>query len=111
MEELKFPVDFTSCPNCGSTRRIAEEVMNREKEKGKIGQEAKTFAFMQQSLIADPRKPFIAAPILLTMYDICADCGTVYCVHAELGTATPKMKPQQGPNKGIGIPFNNPMAS
>jgi len=111
MEEVKFPIDFDSCPNCGSTRKLAEEVMRKEKDKGKVGEEAKPFAFFGQSLMADPRRPFISAPILLTFYDVCADCGTVYCVHAELGTATPQMKPGHGPNKGMGMPFNNPLAS
>jgi len=111
MEELKFPIDFDSCPNCGSTRRLAEEVMRKEKDKGKVGEDTKPFAFSGQSLMADPRKTFLSAPILLTFYDVCADCGTVYCVHAELGTATPQMKPRQGPNRGMGMPFNNPLAS
>lgn len=91
MEELQFPLNFDHCPNCGSTKRLAETVAKQEKEKGKISEDTHVVMVSYQTLVADPRKMILTVPIISTFVDICADCGTLYCVHAELGMASPSM--------------------
>jgi uncharacterized Zn finger protein len=83
-QELQFPIEFTNCPCCGSTERLAEIIANQEKEKGKISKTAHGAVIVQKSVIADPNRLALSAPVLVTFLDICANCGTVYCVHAEL---------------------------
>lgn len=89
-EEIRFPLSFGSCPNCGSTRRVAEMVTNEEIEKGKISSTAKTSMFNMKSLICDPdrmSKLFVPqkAIVLLAAADICVDCGTLYATSVEKG--------------------------
>lgn len=97
-EEIKFPIEFKKCPNCGSTQRVAKILLDQEKERGKAGTLADAGAFMQQALLADPTRPFLSAPVLISLFDICAECGTAYCIRAEVRQATPQMKPPPGPH-------------
>ena len=97
-EELtKFPLDFPKCPVCGSERRVALEALKSEHEQGKCLGAKNAFLFQHQSLIANPNMRFLSALMVLTFYDACADCGTVYCIHAETKTAVQGMgqSPQQ----------------
>ena len=117
-EELKFPLEFTACPVCGSTRKLAEELVKQEQEKGKIGADANPFLFQQQTLIMDPRKVILSFPVLISFYDVCLGtddkpCGTVYCVHTELVQGAPQMKqpPPSGNMRQFGFPQNNPRMS
>lgn len=89
VDEIKFPLDFKECPVCGSTRRIAGEVLEMQKEKGNIGLESNAYLFPHQSVIADAKRTFLSAPMILTFYDACADCGTVYCIHADVKVVVP----------------------
>ena len=94
VDEIKFPLKFEECPNCGSTRRVANEVLEKEKLKNNVGLGVNAFLFQHQSMIADARKPFLSAPIILTFYDACVDCGTVYCVHMDVKVGMPSMGKQ-----------------
>ena len=99
MKELEFPIVFTSCPNCGGKRRIAEIVTNEEIEKGNLEPGQITPFIASKTLIFNPRSLKILIPTkevmaLLGLLDICADCGIVYCIHVQkgkgvIGTAPP----------------------
>lgn len=93
--ELKFPLKFEKCPACGSKRRVAEIITNQEKAKGRVGKDRGTCIISYQSLVMDPASGGIiyAPPLITTMFDVCADCGTFYCTQADLGTARVEMKP------------------
>jgi len=80
-------LNFTKCPNCGSERRIAYEVLLEQIEKGKMKKESNAFLFTHQSIIAGPVGTWLSAPVVISFYDVCADCGTVYCIHVEVKTA------------------------
>ncbi len=95
--ELRFPLNFTQCPTCGSTRRLANEVLEGEKEKGRVGPAANAFLFMHQSAIMDARKTVLSAPVILSFHDACVDCGTVYCIHTEVKVGTPGTQRPGGP--------------
>lgn len=106
-EELKFPLEFKECPNCGSTKKVAGTIAEQEKKKGKISKEAQACIQQVTCIITDPRMVPLQAPVILIFLDICADCGTVYCIRAQLGVATPKPPPGKGPSmKGFeGLSF------
>jgi len=93
--ELKFPLDFEQCKVCGSTELVIKSLIDKEKAKGKIGADAKPALMTLNALIADMRKPMLAPPVVAVFVDICAKCGTLRCVHAEIGTAKVQIKPGQ----------------
>ena len=80
-------LDFTQCPNCGGEKSLANQVMQEEVAKGKIPKTTKAFLFQHQSIISNPTGQWLSAPMILSFYDVCVDCGTVYCIHAEVRTA------------------------
>jgi len=97
---IEYPKKFDLCPNCGSMVRIIESETREEasKRKGAVGTEAKTGCLITQSPIFDPTKAAIIAPkkisIIMARYDICADCGTLYCVEVQKseGSASPQTR-------------------
>lgn len=89
---FKFPLTFDKCPSCGSAERIANVIGEEEKAKGKITKTAMCVAFLQTIIITDPVKSVLSAPALTTGYDVCAKCGAVYCVFAEVTNAQPHIK-------------------
>ncbi len=100
--ESKFPLTFTQCPNCGGERRIANEVIQEQKDKGLADEHTQVWLFSHQSMLADTGRPHIQIPIVLSLYDACMDCGTVYCIRAEkaMGTHQTNPKTQSGPGFG-----------
>ena len=99
--ELKFPIDFKECPNCGSNRRIAEIVTNEEIEKGNLKPGQRTPFIAAKALVFDPKTLKIITPnkevlILLGFFDACADCGTIYCLQATKNIGTVEMGPSSG---------------
>lgn len=91
---IKYPKKFDVCPNCGSMVRVIETETREEasKEGGAIGIDTKTGCLMTQTGIYDPTRTGIIAPkkipVIMARYDICADCGTVYCVEVQKSEAT-----------------------
>lgn len=109
VEELKFPLSWTKCPACGSEARVGEIMLKNEQEKGRVGLDAKPHLFHEQTLFADPRKPILSIPVVYSFYDVCADCGMVYCIHMEKAEARPQMGPPPGGNmRPFGFPQGNP---
>lgn len=87
-KKLEWPIEHRTCPVCGSTRRISEEVRLEEVAKGKI-HTTKNSALGQFAVtIADQSKlvgGLVNAPTLITYIDACAEpgCGVVYVVHSS----------------------------
>ena len=77
-EELQFPLIFNQCPNCGSARRIANEVLRKRMDEGKIAEDVTAWLGSSQAIIVDPRKTWLSAPAIQAKFDVCADCGTYY---------------------------------
>jgi len=95
---MEYPKKFDVCPNCGSMVRIIEAETREAASKGKVGVDMKTGCIMTQTPIFDPTKVAVIAPkkvhIIMARYDVCADCGTLYCVEVQRdeGTATPHVR-------------------
>ena len=85
-ENKPTALNFTKCPNCGSERLQANEVLKTQIEKGAMPKTSKAFLFQQQSIIAKA-SGWLSAPMVLSFYDVCMDCGTVVCIHSEVRTA------------------------
>lgn len=94
------PIKFDSCPNCGGTHRVVEEETNKAIARGELKLDAKIPAIVSRSLIFDPKlMPKISGvtkqvPAIFGFYDICVDCGTLYCISIEKGMATIEAKTQ-----------------
>ena len=87
---MNYPIKFEKCPVCGSDKRIVNEETKIEIEKGNLPDGAKIPALISQSKLVDMstqmllvRKSF---PVLMGFIDICADCGTLYCVEVQKAT-------------------------
>lgn len=98
-ERPEFPKTFDHCPNCGSTRRVANEILQAEKEKGKI-LDGNVTAFMSKdsTIIADPRKQWLSAVAVTALYDVCMECGTLYAFRVETQVVVPQFAKSQKPN-------------
>ncbi len=97
----KFPMVFDKCPSCGSEERIANSVLKSEQANGKLKDVKAAFLFQQQSLIAPQNMRFLSAPMIMTFYDACAKCGTVFCVFVDVRLALPQLDKMH--NKDIGV--------
>ena len=72
MNEVLFK--FTKCPICSGEETVGQKVLGKE---GAL--EATVHPLANPALVA-------AVPILVVYYDICATCGTRYCVRVEKGS-------------------------
>ncbi|MFA5384155.1 MAG: hypothetical protein WC364_05750 [Eubacteriales bacterium] len=91
LPDLKqFPMDFKVCPVCGESQRMADSVLQDLKDQNKARKELQAFLFQHLGMIHDPAKTTLTVPVIATFFDACVNCGTVYCVHAEVRQGTPK---------------------
>jgi len=85
-----FPISFTKCPACGGESRLVEERVKKEIMMGRLPAGSRVPALISQSRLFDPNDRTLLlvrreVPILMGFYDVCADCGTVYCVNMQEG--------------------------
>ncbi|MFH1484922.1 MAG: hypothetical protein ABIH46_02530 [Chloroflexota bacterium] len=81
---------FPKCPCCGSKQRMAENVGKQEQKKGRVGEDFHPVLHQETTLIFDPRRTLIGptrVPALLAHYDVCLECGCLYCIRVERGDA------------------------
>ena len=98
-EDIKFPLEFTRCPNCDSDRRVASVVLKQEISKGKMPENSRAWITRLASAIGQPKIIGARVPVVQVFLDVCADCGTVYCIHAVLGEVAQAANPPK-PNPG-----------
>lgn len=103
---MEYPKRFDVCPNCGSMVRIVESEAKAEEEKGNITAGLPAACMVTNSVIFDPTKVSIIAPkefpMITARFDICADCGTLYCVYVD------KVKGMAEPHTGRSGSMNFP---
>ncbi|MFW6125491.1 MAG: hypothetical protein ACOC58_00135 [Chloroflexota bacterium] len=96
---------FDKCPSCGSTRRLAGDVADEEREKGRMDPELRYGLYEMGGPIVDPRKANemlvgSMVPVVRAVVDVCLDCGMVYTITLERGEVPLQavaMKPGQRP--------------
>lgn len=84
-----FPILNLKCPNCGSEERVAELAMQTV-EASKGIKRAGSFASLEQRkipIVSASRVAGLSVPVVVHHYDVCADCGTVWCTKAEIKDA------------------------
>ena len=94
-----YPIKFDKCPVCGSTRCIVEEEVNKEIEAGNLKEGSKIPALISQSKMFDPNSNITIfstrhVTVLIGFYDVCTDCGTLYCkeMQKQVAVVKPYMK-------------------
>ena len=104
---VEYPIKFDKCPNCGSTNRLIQGEVDKSIEDGDLKPETKIPILATRALLYNPDvAPRVygftkEVPVILAYFDVCSDCGTLYCVAAEKGMATIEM--QSGGKKPYGI--------
>jgi uncharacterized Zn finger protein len=70
------------CPNCSSSNRVMQEVIDDDRAAGRLGEKITTGALSIQELPVTDRakQPKLGDKVsVVTMFsDICQDCGTIY---------------------------------
>ena len=74
---------FDKCPSCGSTNKIAQGIIDDLKKEGKIRSQMGGAAMVTMVILMDPAVGTLRVTQLTTMYDICAECGALYCILAK----------------------------
>jgi len=96
---MEYPKKFACCPNCGSSVRVVEQEALLELSKGNVRPEGKPGVITIETAIFDPgAKGGIIMPrefpVIRARLDVCADCGSLYCVEVDkvTGKATPQIR-------------------
>lgn len=101
-----WPMKWDKCPVCGSIDRLIESEVKDAKAAGLLGPDARIPAMAARSALFDPNPatPRVLAigkrfPVIVSFFDVCAACGTLYCVeaHKQEGEAAMEFKPRQHP--------------
>ena len=90
-----FPKVFTQCPNCGSEQRISQMIADDLIAEGRATPKLRAWLFAHGSII-QPDKPSFSAPIVKWALYICYNCGTLYCIQVDVGTAMKQAGPPPG---------------
>ena len=109
IEEISYPIQFDACPACKSTRRIIEMETQKAIEAGDLRPDAKIPILATRTLIFNPNTALVIevkrVPALYGYYDVCADCGTLYCIAVEKSLAEVQLQKQPPPSfGGFGFP-------
>ena len=96
LEKSEWPKQYDVCPNCGSKNRLAQSIADAQIRKGSARKDLKAWIVAHQSMIADMGRPQLSVPVLTTHYDVCADCGTFFCVGASIAYGVPQMGKSPG---------------
>ncbi len=96
---MDYPVIFSNCPVCGSIERFMELETQEEIKKGNLPQDSRIAVMVSRTILFDPKDNRILlfrkeAPVLVGIFDVCTQCGTLYCIEMQRGTAV--IEPQVG---------------
>lgn len=103
-----FQKSFTKCPACQSEKRIGENLIQEQKQKRKLHKDSFPDGLVWQvPLFDETRPPTILATnftvkIALIYWDVCADCGMIYCTKFSTVDAPAQLqRPQQPPRNNL----------
>ena len=97
---MDYPVRFDKCPVCGSTDRFGELETQEEIGKGNLPGDAKIAIMVSRTMLFNPNDNRVLlfqreVPALVGIYDVCCECGCLYCVEMQKGIGV--ITPQVGP--------------
>ena len=72
------------CPSCGSTRRDAQEQVDKQVAAGKMKDDVLGISGYDQTPLYDPRITLFNIDVLVHGYDYCSECHTCYSVMSKL---------------------------
>ncbi|GAI15963.1 unnamed protein product [marine sediment metagenome] len=79
MPNEPIDIEFTKCPNCGSEKRLGEEMLKRNPPPG-APPDMKAGLNTELKLLSEPLHAMIAGRAQVIITDYCFDCGTGYLV-------------------------------
>lgn len=97
--KMTLPVVFNKCPHCGGTKLLARDYLNQLRDEGAIHKDSFKGSLQHQIPLVDQAHPptilaqVIKIKVLVVQFDVCADCGTMYCVNFECKEAPAQMQP------------------
>ena len=106
---MEYPATFSKCPVCGSVDRFGELVTQEEIEKGNLPEDSRTAIMLSRTMVFNPKDNRILllrkeVPVLIGIFDVCCNCGCLYCISMEKGLGV--IQPQVGPRPGgDNLPF------
>ena len=100
----KIIAEFKECPICKRTETISQIGSIEARKNGKIPEDSFIFIDAKTTLLGNPNTAIISVDAIITYYDICAGCGTMYCVKATNQTLPVQVQQQQNKrNRFTGI--------
>ena len=105
---MRYPKVFEVCPACGSNDKVIATETDEEISNKHLSVGTKMAVLITRTPIFNPKDAKILSkreiPVILAFYDICYDCGTLYCceVQKTIVTAQPQL---HGRNNGDKFPF------
>ena len=100
---MEYPKRFESCPSCGSTGKFGEIETVEEIKKGNLPKDSRTAIMLSKTMIFNPQDSKVLlfrreVPVLIGVFDVCVNCGCLYCVEMQKGVGM--VEPQVGPGRG-----------
>ena len=97
---MNYPVVFSKCPVCGSAERFMELETQEEIKKGNLPQDSRIAVMISKTILFNPTDNRVLlfrkeAPVLVGIFDVCIQCGNLYCTEMQKGIAV--IEPQVGP--------------
>lgn len=112
--KMTLPVVFEKCPHCEGTKRLGISYFNQLRDEGLMHKDSFTAGLMHQIPLVDQAHPpailaqMIKIKVLYIYWDVCADCGTMYCTKFEAKDMPAQVQMQQAPQaqrrSGMGFP-------
>jgi len=97
---MDYPKKFDKCPVCGSTSRVVGDEVMSEIEKGNISSDVMLSALVTRTPLYDPKNVILGkkqVPGIVALYDICSDCGTLYCTEVQKHRLIVEVQSRQRP--------------
>ena len=98
-----YPREYKKCPACGSTETVAKRAKREEVNAGKWLPDTPVRMFPVVTSMIDPKlaSKILSCTVLLSDFDICWECGLLYCVKVSKIQGIVQHQPMQGQGPGF----------
>lgn len=89
IEKLTFPIDGAdSCPSCGCSERIGQQIINQLKLESKLQMNAYAKGLLIKiplfQALLGPLQIKPEVPVIEITFDVCKECKQIYCIKVDL---------------------------